>query len=68
MKAGQVEEAERIALNQFDKWNDVTGYTQKHTSYYYEMQAVVKESVHIGIQMAINGKVSFDKDGNIITP
>lgn len=68
MKTGQVEKAERIALNQFDKWNDVTGFVQEHTGYYYEVQSLIKEAVHIGIQMSINGKVEFGADGNVKTP
>lgn len=65
MKTGQVEKAERLAMNEFDKWNEVTGYFQEHTSYYYEMQAILKDAVHIGIQMALNGKVSYDENGDV---
>jgi hypothetical protein len=65
MKTGQVEKAERIALNQFDKWNDVTGFIQDDSGYYYELQALIKEAVHIGIQMAISGRVEFDDEGNV---
>lgn len=68
MTKGQVEKAERIALNQFDKWNDVTGLVGENTSYQYELQALIKEAVHIGIQMSINGKVEFDEEGNVKTP
>ncbi len=63
MKRGQVEKAERLALNEFDKWNDVTGFVQEDTGYYYELQAVITDAVHIGIQMATNGKVNFNKEG-----
>ncbi len=65
MKTGQVESAERKALNEFDKWNEVTGLVQEHTGYYYELQAVIKDAVHIGIQMALNGKVEYGEDGNV---
>lgn len=68
MKKGEVEKAERIALNQFDKWNEVTGFVDEHTGYYYELQALIREAVHIGIQMSTHGKVSFDKEGNVIIP
>ena len=54
MKKGEVESAERRALNLFDSWNDVTGFVDKHTSYYYELQTVVTDSVHCGIQQALN--------------
>lgn len=65
MKTGVVKEAERIALNQLDKWNDITGFVAKHTGYYYEIQGLMEDAVHIGIQMALNGKVEFDEEDNI---
>lgn len=66
MTKGQVEEAERIALNRLDKWNDVAGVLEKHTGYYYEAKGVVLEAVTIGIQMALHGAVHFDGDGNVM--
>lgn len=65
MNKGQVDKAERLALNEFDKWNDVTGVIQENTGYYYELQAVIKDAVHIGIQIALKGKVMYDEDGNV---
>jgi len=65
MTKGKIEKAERLALNEFDKWNNVTGFVQEHTSYYYELQAVIQDAVHIGIQMTINGKVQYDEEGNV---
>ena len=65
MKKGQVDRAERYALNSFDNWNNVTGFVQVDTGYYYELQSIIKDAVHIGIQMAINGSVEFDEDGNV---
>jgi hypothetical protein len=65
MTKGSVETAERKALNELDKWNDVTGFVQVDTSYYYEIQSVIKDAVHIGIQMALNGKVEYKKDGTV---
>lgn len=50
MQKGEVETAERRALNWFDKWNNTTGFVVPHTSYYYEMQGIVKDAVHFGIQ------------------
>lgn len=67
MTKGQVEKAERIALNQFDKWNDVTGFVGENTSCQYEIQSLMKDAVHIGIQMSVNGRVEFDEDGNVRT-
>lgn len=68
MKKGEVETAERHALNQFDKWNEVTGFVEEHTGYYYELQALLREAVHIGIQMATSRKINFDSEGNLIIP
>jgi len=68
MQKGKIETAERIALNNLDKWNDVAGVVEPHTGYYYELQAVIKDAVHIGIQMAIDGKVKVDESGNIVIP
>lgn len=66
MEKGKVETAERIALNNLDKWNDVAGIVDQHSGSYYEMQAVVIDAVHIGIQMALQGKVKIDEFGNIV--
>ena len=63
MKQGEVHSAERRALNLFDNWNDVTGFVEKHTSYYYEMQAVVTDAVHCGIQQALNDFKPLDSEG-----
>ena len=63
MKQGEVDSAERRALNLFDNWNDVTGFVEKHTSYYYEMQAVVTDAVHCGIQQALNDFKPLDSEG-----
>ena len=65
MKRGLVQEAERIAFNELDKWKDITGFISKHTGYYYEIQGLIQDAVHIGIQMALNEKVEFDEYGNI---
>lgn len=66
MTKGEVDTAERKALNVFDKWNDVTGFAQPNTSYYYEIQSVIEDAVHIGIQMALFGNIFYNKDGEII--
>jgi len=65
MKKGEIYKAERIALNVFDKWNDCTGVIPDATGYYYEVQDCIIDAVHIGIQMALLGKVKFDKEGNV---
>lgn len=54
MQKGEVESAERRAINLFDEWVDVTGFVQKHTGYYYELQGIITDAVHCGIQQALN--------------
>lgn len=66
MKKGQVNNAVREALNELDRWNDVSGVFQRHTGYYYEIQGVVEDAVHIGIQMAMFGDVKRDEHGDMI--
>ena len=68
MQVGEVESAERRALNLFDDWVDVTGFVPKHTGYYYELQSIIKSSVHCGIQQALKdfkpivGEDGFDDE------
>lgn len=65
MNKGTVSDAERKALNVLEEWNDVTGALDVNGSWYRECQSVVEDAVHIGIQMALYGKVEFDKDGQV---
>jgi hypothetical protein len=66
MTIGQIRDAERKALNEFDKWNDVTGAISKGSSWYYELQSVIEDAVHIGAQMALRGEVKYDDKGEIV--
>lgn len=66
MNKGQTEFAERQALNNFDKWNNVTGVFAQGTSYYNEICGVIINAVHIGIQMALHDKINFNEDGELI--
>jgi hypothetical protein len=50
---GEIESAERRALNLFDQWVEVTGVVDRHTTYYYELQAVIRDAVHCGIQQTL---------------
>lgn len=65
MNKGQIADAERKAINELDKWNDVTGAIEPGSSWYYELQSVTEDAVHIGIQMALYGKVEYDTDGQV---
>lgn len=66
MTAGQVADAERKALNVLEEWNEVTGALDAKGSWYRECQSVVEDAVHIGIQMALYGKVSYDDDKQVV--
>ena len=66
MTQGEIDTAEREALNLLDRWNEVTGFVQKHTGYYYELQGVVEDAVHIGIQMVLFKKIIKDEEGNLM--
>jgi len=66
MTKGQVQDAERKALNVFEQWNDVTGALDPNGSWYREAQSCIEDAVHIGIQMAIHGKVNYNKDGEVV--
>jgi hypothetical protein len=48
--SGVINSATRRALNIFDKWNNVTGFVPKHSGYYYEIQGIIEDAVHCGIQ------------------
>jgi len=61
MTKGEMQYAVRKALNNFDKWNDVTGYFGPCTSYYYEMQKVIEDAVDIGARMAAGGVKLVDE-------
>ncbi len=52
IKAGELADAKRRALNLFDKWNDVTGRFEKGSAYYYEIQSVIEDAVECGAQAA----------------
>lgn len=65
MKAGEVKDAERKALNVLEKWNETAGVFDVGSGYWYEIQAVIEDAVHIGIQMATMGRVEYDTEGNV---
>jgi hypothetical protein len=66
MTQGKIDYAVRQALNELDKWNDITGAIQKHSSWYYELQSVIEDAVHIGIQVSIDGEIKRDGFDNVL--
>lgn len=65
MNVGQVEYAERRAVELFNQWCDATGVFIPGIGYYNEMVGCIEDAVHIGIQMALKGKVSI-VDGRVV--
>lgn len=65
MKKGQVDDAERKALNVLEQWNEVTGALDVNGGWYRECQSVVEDAVHIGIQMALFGRVEYGEYGEV---
>lgn len=50
---GEIEFAKRRAAHVFDKWNDVTGFVPKFTSYYYEIHSCIEDAVECGVQVGV---------------
>ena len=65
MKKIQADEAERRALTLFDEWNDTTGFVDPSSGYCGELQGLIEDAVHIGIQMAMFGKIIKNDDDEI---
>jgi len=65
MNKGQISYATRKAMENFDRWNDVSGKFEPGTGYYGEIEGIIEDSVHIGVQMALNNKIEYDQDGNV---
>lgn len=62
MNAGEVANAVRRALNVFDDWNDVAGFVPLNSSWYYEMQGVIEDAVHCGIQAALGVRTTLPSE------
>jgi hypothetical protein len=52
-------------LELFDKWNNATGFFVPGMGYYGEIEAVIIDAVHCGIQMALYNKIKI-KEGNVV--
>ena len=53
MKTGETNRAIRRALHKFDEWLEITGAVRKGTSTCYEIEALIEDAVHCGIQAAL---------------
>lgn len=49
---GRLEQAKRFAVMNYDKWNEVTGFPDPHTSYYYEILSLIEDAVEFGFGVA----------------
>jgi len=65
MTKAQVDYAERQALKRLDEWIEVTGAVCMHSGLHSELEGLIIDAVHIGIQMAIHGKIKI-VDGDVV--
>lgn len=65
MNKGEVEYAERRALQLFDDWNEATGVFVPRAGYYFEVVACIEDAVHCGVQMALNKEINI-KNGELV--
>ena len=68
MTKGELENAERKALNMLDEWNEVACIVPVNTGYYYELQSIVEQAVRIGAQIALTGAITTDEHGCVPKP
>jgi hypothetical protein len=64
MTVGEKEYAGRKALEHFDKWNDITGYPEKLSSYYYEITSIITDAVDIGAKVALGLPIDLSDYGD----
>lgn len=53
MQQGEFDRALRRALTIFDEWNEVTGVFSPGSSWRYEVEAIIKDAVDIGVRAAL---------------
>ena len=59
MNRGQLDYANRKAMQCFDEWNNVTGIITPCCSTYNELQGVIEDAVNIGAMVALGIKFSI---------
>lgn len=64
MTRGQVKSAESYAIVHLFKWVEFTGAIDLNSGYHSELESIAEDAVHIGIQMALEGKVEFVTNNN----
>lgn len=53
MLQSKLEDAQRRALDLFERWNDVVGVFTPGTADYYGIQGCIQDAVEIGVQAAV---------------
>lgn len=48
----RIDQAKRYALQNFDQWNEVTGFVQPHCGYYCEITSLIRDAVEFGFGVA----------------
>lgn len=48
----RIDQAKRYALQNFDQWNEVTGFVQPHCGYYGEITSLIRDAVEFGFGVA----------------
>ena len=59
---GVLDMAIRRARNLFDRWNDVTGFADKPSGYYYEILACIDDAVHCGARAACGCTITLPSE------
>lgn len=62
MEKGKLERAKRRALVILDDWIRVTGVIPEHSSYNYELESIIEDAVHCGIQEALGVYEKLDSE------
>lgn len=52
MTQGELENAKRRAVNLFDAWNQVTGFVDPGSTYWFEIAGCIEDAVDCGAQAA----------------
>ena len=67
MNKDKLNKALEIVRERFSNWNEITGAIPEQTSTYYEIESMIEDAVHIGIQMWLYGHIWLDENDQVIT-
>ena len=60
MSEEQKRKAEHLALENLERWAEVSGYIPEGTSVYFEVECLIKDAVDIGAKMALDQPVNLE--------